>query len=244
MHALWASLPRCAGAFSTRNRPVRKRLTNSRQFGEAGPQSAVFPRSTGRKQCVPTGARLGAMSPRMSAFWIDGSRPAARMSADKCHGRTKRMRPVAALGPCTRSWRQRLVSPDLQRPQIPCSASSWILPSLDLLTPDLIFLSDEAWGIDPNQSNSGCRPCPQPGRTFPGADLPRKPLKKPELQRSAVVRTTTALAKREWCGRPGDHFAAATRTGSGPERRRMLAFADTLIDLAETKKLLLHYEAG
>jgi hypothetical protein len=33
-----------------------------------------------------------------------------------------------------------------------------------------------------------------------------------------------------------------TRTGSAPERRCMLAFADTLIDLAETKKLLLHYE--
>ena len=38
------------------------------------------------------------------------------------------------------------------------------------------------------------------------------------------------------------HFARAMRTERGPERLRMLAFADTLIDVAETKLLLLHCE--
>jgi hypothetical protein len=32
------------------------------------------------------------------------------------------------------------------------------------------------------------------------------------------------------------------RTERGPERLRVLTFADTLIDLAETKKLLQRYE--
>jgi hypothetical protein len=37
-------------------------------------------------------------------------------------------------------------------------------------------------------------------------------------------------------------FVEARRTGNSLERRRMLAFADALIDLAETKTLMLHYE--
>jgi hypothetical protein len=39
-----------------------------------------------------------------------------------------------------------------------------------------------------------------------------------------------------------NHMARANRTDVGPERHRMLAFADVLVDVAETKKLLLHYE--
>jgi hypothetical protein len=38
------------------------------------------------------------------------------------------------------------------------------------------------------------------------------------------------------------HFATAMRTGNNPERLRLLAFADTLIHLAETKQLLRRYE--
>jgi hypothetical protein len=38
------------------------------------------------------------------------------------------------------------------------------------------------------------------------------------------------------------HVALAMRTERGPERLRILTFADALIDLAETKKLLLRYE--
>jgi hypothetical protein len=38
------------------------------------------------------------------------------------------------------------------------------------------------------------------------------------------------------------HIALAMRTEGGPERLSILTFADTLIDLAETKKLLLRYE--
>ena len=38
------------------------------------------------------------------------------------------------------------------------------------------------------------------------------------------------------------HIAQAMRTERGPERLRILTFADALIDLAETKKLLLRYE--
>jgi hypothetical protein len=38
------------------------------------------------------------------------------------------------------------------------------------------------------------------------------------------------------------HVARALRTERGPERLRVLTFADTLIDLAETKKLLQRYE--
>jgi hypothetical protein len=38
------------------------------------------------------------------------------------------------------------------------------------------------------------------------------------------------------------HFALAMQTEGGPERLSLLTFADTLIDLAETKKLLLRYE--
>jgi hypothetical protein len=39
-----------------------------------------------------------------------------------------------------------------------------------------------------------------------------------------------------------NHLARAKQAEVGPERLRMLAFADTLVDVAETKKLLLHYE--
>jgi hypothetical protein len=38
------------------------------------------------------------------------------------------------------------------------------------------------------------------------------------------------------------HFARAMRTERGSDRLRMLTFADTLIDVAETKLLLLRYE--
>jgi hypothetical protein len=38
------------------------------------------------------------------------------------------------------------------------------------------------------------------------------------------------------------HIALAMRTEGVPERLSILTFADTLIDLAETKKLLLRYE--
>jgi hypothetical protein len=38
------------------------------------------------------------------------------------------------------------------------------------------------------------------------------------------------------------HIALAMRTEGGPERLSILTFADTLIDLAETKTLLLRYE--
>jgi hypothetical protein len=38
------------------------------------------------------------------------------------------------------------------------------------------------------------------------------------------------------------HVALAMRTERGPERLRISTFADALIDLAETKKLLLRYE--
>jgi hypothetical protein len=38
------------------------------------------------------------------------------------------------------------------------------------------------------------------------------------------------------------HLAEAKRHDNEQEQRRMLALADTLIDLAETKTLLLHYE--
>jgi hypothetical protein len=38
------------------------------------------------------------------------------------------------------------------------------------------------------------------------------------------------------------HIALAMQTEGGPERLSLLTFADTLIDLAETKKLLLRYE--
>ena len=37
------------------------------------------------------------------------------------------------------------------------------------------------------------------------------------------------------------HCAEAMRTENHSERHRMLAFADTLIDLAEAKRLVLHY---
>jgi hypothetical protein len=38
------------------------------------------------------------------------------------------------------------------------------------------------------------------------------------------------------------HVALAMRTERGPERLRILTFADALIDLAEAKKLLLRFE--
>jgi hypothetical protein len=38
------------------------------------------------------------------------------------------------------------------------------------------------------------------------------------------------------------HVAEARRVHNDSERHRLLACADTLIDLAETKTLLLHYE--
>jgi len=50
------------------------------------------------------------------------------------------------------------------------------------------------------------------------------------------------LSPDELTQRAEAHFAEAIRTESDPERRRMLALADTLIDLAETKELLLRYE--
>ncbi len=50
------------------------------------------------------------------------------------------------------------------------------------------------------------------------------------------------LSPDELTQRAEAHFAEAIRTESDPERRRMLALADALIDLAETKRLLLHYQ--
>src|SRR5689334_19472856 len=70
-----------------------------------------------------------AAAPRTSL--IDGSRPVARMSADRSHSRRKRTPPDAALDFCTRLRRQRLVSPWPRRPQLPRSALSWTHPSFD-----------------------------------------------------------------------------------------------------------------
>jgi hypothetical protein len=57
---------------------------------------------------------------------------------------------------------------------------------------------------------------------------------RPALSASLSPDELTRLAETQ--------FAQAKRTAVGPERLRILTFADTLIHLAETKKLLLHYE--
>jgi hypothetical protein len=64
------------------------------------------------------------------------------------------------------------------------------------------------------------------------------------MTRSAVTRPSLSalLSPDELRQLAEAHFGTAMRTGNDPERRRLLAFADTLIDLAETKELLLRYE--
>ena len=67
---------------------------------------------------------------------------------------------------------------------------------------------------------------------------------RPSTTRTATTRTALSarLTPDELKQLAETHIAQAKRTERGPERLRILAIAETLIDLAETKKLLRRYE--
>jgi len=71
-------------------------------------------------------------------------------------------------------------------------------PSLDCLTPGLIFVADEVGGIDPDQSGPTALPvAPQLGQEDSSAtDIPGKPLKKTKPAAAAVFASNKRLSEK------------------------------------------------